>query len=106
MQKKQLLHEKPRYFRGQLLLEDDFIAEQRYHSDARYRHTLNLHGWGVVRGLEVTRVDQATIVVSPGFAIDGRGHEIELHQEERLNLSSVPAESLVAVSLVYEDDGA
>jgi hypothetical protein len=105
MQKKQLLHKKPGYFRGQLLLEDDFIAEQRYHSTARYRHTLNLHGWGVVRGLEVTRVDETTIVVSPGFAIDGRGHEIELQHEERLSLSSSGAESQIVVSLVYEEEG-
>lgn len=105
MQKKQLLHKKPGYFRGQLLLEDDFIAEQRYHATARYRHTLNLHGWGAVRGLEVTRVDEMTLVVSSGFAIDGRGHEIELLQEEKLSLSSAPPESQIAVSLVYEEEG-
>ncbi|HXZ08807.1 MAG TPA: hypothetical protein VEI25_12175 [Paraburkholderia sp.] len=104
MQKKQLLHKKPGYFRGQLLLEDDFIAEQRYHASARYRHTLNLHGWGVVRGLEVTRIDETTLAVSPGFAIDQHGHEIELHHEERLSLASVAEQSQVAISLVYEED--
>jgi len=104
MQKKQLLHKKPGYFRGQLLLEDDFIAEQRYHANARYLHALNLHGWGVVRGLDVVRVDETTIAVSPGFAVDGRGHEIELQHEEKLSLSSAGAESLVVISLVYEEE--
>lgn len=104
MQKKQLLHKKPGYFRGQLLLEDDFIAEQRYHANARYRHALNLHGWGVVRGLDVTRVDETTLVVSAGFAIDGHGHEIALLQEEKLSLTSAPTEAQVAVSLIYEEE--
>lgn len=104
MQKKQLLHKKPGYFRGQLLLEDDFIAEQRYHANAQYRHALNLHGWGVVRGLEVTRADEITLVVSAGFAIDGHGHDIELLQEERLPLTSAPTESQVAISLIYEEE--
>lgn len=106
MQKKQLLHKKPGYFRGQLLLEDDFIAEQRYHANARDRHALNLHGWGVVRGLDVFRIDETTIAVSAGFAVDGHGHEIELMQEERLNLASCAAESLVAISLSYEEERA
>ncbi|MGF6754547.1 hypothetical protein [Paraburkholderia sp. GAS42] len=106
MQKKQLLHKKPGYFRGQLLLEDDFIAEQRYHSHARYRHALNMHGWGVVRGLEVVRIDETTIAVSPGIAVDGHGHEIELLHEERLSLAAIAAQSLVAISLVYAEEGA
>lgn len=106
MKKRQLLHKKPGYFRGQLLLEDDFIAEQHYHAHARDRHALNLHGWGIVRGLEVFRVDETTVAVSPGYAVDGQGHEIELREEERLNVSSCPAQSLVAISLGYEEAGA
>jgi len=81
MQKRQLINKKPAYYRGQLLLEDDFIAEQRYHANARYRHSLNLHGWGIVRGLEVRHAGANEVVVSPGFAIDGRGHEIDLQRE-------------------------
>ena len=49
MDKKQLIAQKPAYRNGQLLLADDFIAEQRYHIHAGRRHSLNLHGWGVVR---------------------------------------------------------
>lgn len=105
MQKRQLLHKKPGYFHGQLLLEDDFIAEQRYHSNARDRHTLNLHSWGVVRGLEVIRLDDTTIAISPGFAVDGRGNEIELRREEKLSLAPAAAETLLAISLAYEEEG-
>lgn len=104
MQKKQLIGRKPAYFRHQLLLEDDFTAEQRYHASARYRHSLNLHGWGVVRGLEVTRASDSAVSVSPGFAIDGRGHEIEIQQAEVLELSSLPANSVLSISLSYEEE--
>jgi len=104
MQKRQLLNKKPAYYRGQLLLEDDFIAEQRYHASARYRHSLNLHGWGIVRGLEVRHAGANEVVVSPGFAIDGRGHEIDLQHEEKLDVSSNSANSVLVVSLVYDED--
>lgn len=106
MHKKLLINKKPAYYRGQLLLEDDFIAEQRYHANARYRHSLNLHGWGVVRGLEVRHAGTNEIVVSPGFAIDGRGHEIELVQEEKLEVPSNSANSTLMASLVYDEDDA
>jgi hypothetical protein len=101
MRKKQLIGEKPAYYRGQLLLEDDFIAEQRYHAQARYRHTRNLHGWGIARGLDVTAAGDSAVSVSPGFAIDAKGHEIELSEAETLDLSSLPAGALVSISLAY-----
>lgn len=104
MQKRQLINKKPAYYRGQLLLEDDFIAEQRYHANARYRHSLNLHGWGIVRGLEVRHAGANEVVVSPGFAIDGRGHEIDLQREEKLDLSSNAANAVLVVSLVYDEE--
>ena len=49
-----LIGKRPNYFDSQLLLEDDFLAEQKYHVDARWNHNLILHDWGVVRGLAVT----------------------------------------------------
>jgi hypothetical protein len=104
MQKKQLLTRKPAYEHGQLLLAEDFIAEQQFHIHARYRHALNLHGTGVVRGLEVTRASDSSISVSPGFAVDGRGREIELRQSEVLELQGLPAASLLSVSVGYRTE--
>ncbi|MEP6604834.1 MAG: hypothetical protein ABJA60_01800 [Nitrosospira sp.] len=101
MRKKQLIATKPAYFHGQLLLEDDFIDEQRYHAAERARHSLNLHGWGVLRGLEVTRAGDSTISITPGFAIDGKGHEIAINQAETLELSSFPPSSLLQIMLSY-----
>jgi hypothetical protein len=104
MQKKQFIHKKPAYYRGQLLDEDDFRDEQRYHAGARYRHNLNLHGWGIVRGLEVRHAGGNEIVVSPGFAVDGRGHEIDLHDEEKIQLPTNEANAVLVVSLIYEEE--
>lgn len=104
MHKKQLLTRKPAYEHGQLLLADDFIAEQQYHAHARYRHSLNLHGSGVVQGLDVTRAGDNSLSVSPGFAIDGKGREIELRQGEVLELQGLQAGGLVSVTLGYRTE--
>lgn len=104
MRKKQLIATKPAYFRGQLLLEDDFIDEQRYHAGALSRHSLNLHGWGVLRGFEVTRASDSSISISPGVAIDGKGREIAINQAETLELSSFSPSSLLQITLSYQTE--
>jgi hypothetical protein len=104
VRKKQLIGNKNAYYRGQLLLEDDFIAEQEYHTRARHRHNLNVHGWGVVRGLDVTPSGDSAVSVSPGFAIDAKGREIELREPEVLDLSGQAPGTLVWVALGYDED--
>jgi hypothetical protein len=104
VQKKQLIARKPAYHHGQLLLEDDFIAEQQFHSEARYRHAHNLHGFGVAHGLEVARAGELAITVSPGFAVDRRGHEIELHDAEQLELHGLPVGALAWVTIGYRTE--
>jgi hypothetical protein len=104
MHKKQLIGKKTRFYRGQLLLEDDFIAEQQYHARARRRHALNLHGSGVVRGLDVTAGGESTVTVNPGFAVDQEGHEIEIREAEPLDLSSFSPNALLSVTLAYEEE--
>ena len=106
MQKKQLITRKPAYHHGQLLLEDDFIAEQQFHSEARYRHARSLHGFGVAHGLEVARAGELAITVSPGFAVDRRGHEIELREAEELELHGLPAGALAWVTIGYRSERA
>jgi hypothetical protein len=105
MQKKQLMSRKPAYRRNQLLLEDDFIAEQKLHLNSRYQHSRELHGFGVVRGLELSRAGDHAVTVSPGYAIDRRGHEIELKQGETLELQGLPA-GHAWVSLGYRSERA
>jgi hypothetical protein len=104
MRKRQIIGKKPAYFHGQLLLQDDFIDEQRYHAHERARHSLNLHGWGVVRGLEVARAGDTAVSVSSGYAIDGRGREMVFGQPETLDLSAFPPSSQVQITASYETE--
>jgi hypothetical protein len=81
------------YYRGKLLTERDFAAEQQYHSDRMRLHTLALHGWGVVCGFEVRPhpyCPDQRIVVGEGFAIDCCGREIRILQPVDLTLPPPP----------------
>jgi hypothetical protein len=98
-----LIETRPNYYHGQLLLEDDFLAEQSYHVSARLRHNVNLHGWGIVRGLEVVSSSEKSVTVNPGFAIDEFGHDIAVDQAENLDLSGFEPNDLVRVGLAYEE---
>ena len=73
------LPERPRYFSGQLLTQDDLEAEQTYLIDRLRAHN-RLHGWGVVCGLGVEPTDPPTgrVVVQPGVALDCTGREIDV----------------------------
>lgn len=67
------------YSNGQLLDVSDFADEQRYHVDQRRLHNRQLHGFGIVDGLEVDLTDDGTdLAVRPGAALDDQGREIVL----------------------------
>ncbi|MEQ9495388.1 MAG: hypothetical protein RIT81_00985 [Deltaproteobacteria bacterium] len=66
---------------GKLLLERDFVDEQRYFIQKNLRHNRYLHGWGAVCGLEVEPHPEREcrdrfVEVRPGLAIDCCGHEL------------------------------
>ena len=65
-----------RYFYGKLLTVDDFETEQKYMNDKRRLVNRFLHGSGVVCGMNVVRVDDRTISVEMGLALDFAGREI------------------------------
>ena len=68
--------ERVRFFAGQLLTAEDFEPEQNYFREKRRLHNRMLHGSGVCKGLGVSMDDgqRDTVLVSPGFAIDGLGN--------------------------------
>lgn len=68
--------ERNKYFYGKLLSVDDFELEQRYVNDKRRMSNRFLYGAGVVAGLYVVRVDEKTISLESGFALDSQGREI------------------------------
>ena len=68
--------ERNKYFYGKLLTVDDFEIEQRYMNDKRRVLNRFLYGTGVVCGLNVVPIDDMTISVEPGLALDFSGREI------------------------------
>lgn len=81
---------KARYFDGEILDKNIFIAEQKYHNDKRKLLNKMLHGWGVVCGLKVkaTNPPSSNIIVEPGLALDCHGNEILVCEEQTVDLSS------------------
>jgi len=63
------------YFQGMMLVDQDFKDDQYYHRQMRHNHNLELHTWGVVRGLDVS-IDKTVVSVTEGVAIDATGKEI------------------------------
>lgn len=104
MKKHQLIEKRPNYYYGQLLLEEDFFAEQNFHVNAQRRHNLELHGSGVVSGLKVNPLNKTTVSVQPGTAIDESGQEIILKSTEDFDLSvEFRANDTVNIVLTYQD---
>lgn len=68
--------ERNRYFYGKLLTVDDFLLEQQYGSNKRRLANRFLQGTGVVAGLYVLTVDEKTISIEAGIALDSMGREI------------------------------
>ncbi len=68
---------RPRFFAGQLLTEQDLNRLDAYIRAKNRMHNLQLHGWGVVNGLQV-RCDAcgSGVIVGTGYAIDPCGEDI------------------------------
>jgi hypothetical protein len=79
--------ERPRYFAGQLLTEDELNSEQAYQIAKNRLQNRYLHGPGAVCGLEVTCSDcEGQVRVSTGYAIDPCGNDIIVGEETTFDL--------------------
>jgi hypothetical protein len=79
--------ERNRYFYGKLLTVRDFESEQKYFNDKRRLMNRLLHGAGVITGLQVIAVDDKSVSVEMGAAIDALGREIIISSPVTLKLS-------------------
>lgn len=68
--------ERNRYYPGKMLTSADFTAEQLYMNNKRRFLNSVLYGTGVLCGLNVLGLDDFSILVESGAAIDGAGREI------------------------------
>ena len=63
-------NERPNYFAGQYLLEDDFEIQHKYLSDRQRYHNQILHVSGIIEGLEVAVIQDAkSVQIKSGSAI-------------------------------------
>ncbi len=93
---------RPTFFDGQLLDAASLRREQQYHLAKHRRHNLNVHGFGIVSGLEVsvdTSDDSAggRVVVEPGYGIDRCGEEVGLCDRVRIPLPASGDEAFVSL---------
>ncbi|MBQ9631868.1 MAG: hypothetical protein IJV04_02990, partial [Lachnospiraceae bacterium] len=81
--------ERNHYFYGKLLSVEDFELEQRYLNDKRRLINRFLFGAGVAVGLNVVDVDEQTVSVEAGFALDSWGREIVVEEPVLLRLDNI-----------------
>lgn len=81
--------ERNKYYLGKLLSVEDFKLEQKYVNDKRRMINSFVLGTGVVAGMYVVQIDERTISVEKGFALDGSGREIVIESPEIKKLSLV-----------------
>ncbi|AFY37047.1 hypothetical protein Lepto7376_0636 [[Leptolyngbya] sp. PCC 7376] len=78
--------ERPNYFPGQFLLEDDFELQHKYLGDRQTYHNQSLQVSGILEGLEVTPIkDKKEVEIAAGTAIDSAGNLLVL--KNKLNFS-------------------
>ncbi len=89
MENNQLPFERNRYYVGKLLTSADFQAEQAYINHKRCFLNEMMFGSGIVCGLSVYSLDDLSIMVDSGVAVDGRGREIVMENPAVRKLSAV-----------------
>lgn len=79
--------ERNRYFYGKLLTVRDFESEQKYFNDKRRLLNRLMYGSGVLAGLQVIAVDDKSVSVESGVAVDSLGREVIIASPVTLKLS-------------------
>lgn len=87
--KKYYPFERNNYFYGKLLTVKDFNEEQRYVNDKRRLQNFLTAGAGVVSGLDTVVLDDRTISVEAGMALDYQGREIILAESVSKKISVI-----------------
>lgn len=80
--------EKNRYYYGKMLTSADFQAEQRYNEYKRMFLNQMVLGRGVLCGLGVRMLDERTLLIESGAAVDGAGREITVPGDTVKKLSA------------------
>lgn len=81
--------ERNRYYAGKMLTSSDFLAEQTYFNNKRRFINNLMYGSGIVCGCGVFSLDDLSILVESGVAIDELGREIVIESSVVKKLSAV-----------------
>ncbi|MDR1292732.1 MAG: hypothetical protein LBJ91_04990 [Clostridiales Family XIII bacterium] len=81
--------ERNRYYPGKLLTSTDFLAEQSYLRNKRTFINSLVYGSGIICGMSVYNLDDTSIMVESGVAVDGLGQEIVLENSIVRKLSAI-----------------
>lgn len=101
--------ERNRYYPKKRMSSGDFLAEQAYHNNKRRFLNGLMYGSGVVCGLSVFSLDDLSILIESGVAIDGMGREIVVDSSDVKKLSAVEGfdalkTNLVSLCLRYKEE--
>ena len=92
--------ERNNYFYGKLLTSRDFEDEQNYMNNKRRLINRVRHGAGIVYGLDVVAVDESSVVIQSGLALDSSGREIVVPSTQVVKLSTIRGYSDLKTSSV------
>ncbi len=101
--------ERNRYYAGKMLTSADFAAEQGYVNDKRRFLNNLMFGSGIVCGCNVYSLDDLSIFVESGLAIDRLGREIVVDTSVVKKLSAITGfesveSNLVTLCLKYKEE--
>ena len=78
-----------RYYKGKMLTSSDFEAEQTYLNNKRRFINQTINGSGIVCGLNVISLDDLSLMIESGVAIDDTGREIVVENSMVKKLSTI-----------------
>ena len=93
-----------RLFEGLCITAQDLEDEQRYHRENRFRHNLNLHGYGIVQGLVVdiqNRKGAYYAVIDAGYGITMTGQGVMLPEARACRLELPPRDGVYYLWLFH-----
>ncbi|MBO5246172.1 MAG: hypothetical protein J6B28_02805 [Eubacterium sp.] len=101
--------ERNRYYAGKMLTSADFQAEQTYFNNKRRFVNNLMYGSGIVCGCGVFSLDDLSLLVESGVAIDDMGREIVIDSSVVKKLSAVDGfeqlrTNLVSLCLRYKEN--
>lgn len=81
--------ERNRYYSGKMLSSSDFLMEQTYNNNKRRFINQMMYGTGIVCGLSVYNLDDLSLMVESGVAMDAYGREIVIENTVIKKLSAI-----------------